>query len=151
MQRHNLHKHHNSKQLRKYANYFLGIWQVDGHMYGIHDVVSHLTKSGVGCEIICNSEGGCQIVGPGPTGKVTGLTSKIGWTEVTPVCSFLIGVGCLNVSCALQLRWAATVLDLILFRGGCPSNCKESDVRQAVLLLDALDFFSLTVTLGGGG
>ena len=33
-----------------------------------------------------------------------------------------------NVSCALWLRWAATVLDLILFLGGCSSNCKGSDV-----------------------
>ena len=47
-------------------------------MYGIHEVVSHLTKSGVRCESICNYEGGCQLVSPGPTGKVTGLTSRIG-------------------------------------------------------------------------
>ena len=53
-------------------------------MHGIHEVVSHLTKLEVGCEIICNKEGGCQIVGPGPTGKVTSLTSRIGWTEVFP-------------------------------------------------------------------
>ena len=67
-------------------------------MYGIHDVVSHITKSGVRCEIICNSEGRCQIVGPGPSGKVTSLTSKIGWAEVFPRCLFPIGVGGLNVS-----------------------------------------------------
>ena len=53
-------------------------------MYGIREVASHLNKLGVRCEIICNNEIGCQIVGPGSTGKVTGLTSRIGWTEVFP-------------------------------------------------------------------
>ena len=53
-------------------------------MYGICEVVIHLTKLGVRCESICNNEGGNQIVGPGPTDKVTGLTSRIGWTEVFP-------------------------------------------------------------------
>ena len=62
-------------------------------MYGIHEVVSHLTKSGVRCEIICSKEGGCQIVRPGPTGKVTSLTSRIGWTRFFPECSFPVGVG----------------------------------------------------------
>ena len=52
-------------------------------MYGIHEGVSLLTKLGVGYEIICRKEGRCQIVGPGSTGKVTGLTSRIGWTEVS--------------------------------------------------------------------
>ena len=117
-------------------------------MYGICKVVNHLTKSGVRCKIICNSEGRCQIVGPGPTGKVTGLASRIGWTEVFPECSFPKEVGGLNVSCALRSRWAATVLDLILFLGGCSSDCKGSDIGQAALLLDALDFFSLTVKWG---
>ena len=53
-------------------------------MYGICEVVSHFTKLGVRCEIIYSKEGGCRIVGPGPTGNVTGLTSRIGWTEVFP-------------------------------------------------------------------
>ena len=51
-----------------------------------------------------------------------------------------------DVSCALWSRWAATVLDLILFLGGCSSNDIGSDVGWTALLLDALVFFSLTVT-----
>ena len=78
-------------------------------MCGIHEVVSLLTKSGVGCEIICSKEGGCQIVGPGPTGKVNSLTSRIGWTEVFTKCSFSVVVGGFDISCALWSRWAATV------------------------------------------
>ena len=40
------------------------------------------------------------------------------------------------------------MLDLILFLGGCSSDCKGSDIGWAALLLDVLDFFSLTVTEG---
>ena len=54
----------------------------------------------------------------------------------------------LNVSCTLWSRWAATVLDLILFLDGCSSDCKGSDVGWATLLVDVLNFFSLTVTWG---
>ena len=54
-------------------------------------MVSHLTESGVGCEIICNNEGGCQTVDPGPTGKVTSLTRRTGWGKVFPM-----GVGGLD-------------------------------------------------------
>ena len=119
---------------------------VSGRLEGSHMAfMSLLTKSGVGCEIICSKEGGCQIVGPGPTGKVTGLTSRIGWTEVFPKCSFPVVVGGFDVSCALWSRWAATVLDLILFLGGCSSNGKVRDVGWAALLLDTAGLFSLTV------
>ena len=118
-------------------------------MYGIHEVVSHLTKLGVGCEIICSKEGRCHIVCPDPTGKVTSLTSRIGWTKVFPECSFPVGVGGFNTPCALQSRWAATV-DLILFLGGYPSDGKDWDIEWAVLFLSAADFFSLTVTWGVG-
>ena len=111
-------------------------------------MVSCLTKSEVGCEIICSKEGRCQIVCPGLTGRVTSLTSRIGWTKVFPECSFPLGVGDFDVSCALQLGWAATVLDLILFLGVHPSNCKDWDIGWAVLLLDAFSLFSLTVTWG---
>ena len=72
-------------------------------MYGIREVVSLLTKLGVGCEIICSKQGGCQIVGPGPTGKVTSLASRIGWTKVFPECLFPVGVGSFDVSCVLWL------------------------------------------------
>ena len=68
-------------------------------MYGICEVLSHLTKSGVGCEIICSREGGCQIVGSKPTGKVTSLTSRIGWTKVFSRCSFPIEVEGFDVPC----------------------------------------------------
>ena len=60
---------------------YLAGWRLT---YGIHEVVSHLTKLGVGQEIICSGEGGCQIIGSEPTGKVTGLSNRIGWTEVFP-------------------------------------------------------------------
>ena len=118
-------------------------------MYGICEVVSHLTKSGVGCEIICSKEGWCQIVYPDLTGKVTSLTNRIGWTKVFPKCLFTIRVGGFNIPCALQSRWAATVLNLIVFLGGYPSNGIDWDIGWAVLFLSAADFFSLTVTWGG--
>ena len=51
-----------------------------------------------------------------------------------------------DVSCALWSRWAVTVLDLILFLGGCSSDCQGRYIGQAALLLDALDFVSLTMT-----
>ena len=37
----------------------------------MYEVVSLFTRSGVGCEIICIKEGGCQTVGPNSAGKVT--------------------------------------------------------------------------------
>ena len=55
-------------------------------------------------------------------------------------------MGGFDVSCALWLRWDATVLDLILFLGGCSANGKGRDVGQAALLLDTSGFFSFTVT-----
>ena len=97
-------------------------------MQGIHEVVSHLTKLEVVCEIICSREGRCQIVGSEPTGKVAGLTSRIGWTKVFPKCSFPIEVEGFDVPCILWLRWAATVLDLILFLGRCSSDGKVRDI-----------------------
>ena len=56
--------------------------------------------------------------------------------------------GGFNMPCALQSRWAATVLDLILFLGGYPSDIKDWDLGSAVLFLSVADFFSLTVTWG---
>ena len=117
-------------------------------MCGIHEVVSCLTKLGVRCEIICSREGRCQIVGSKPTGKVTGLTSRIRWTKVFPKCSFPVEVEGFDVPCILQLTWAATVLDQILFLGRCSSNGKVRDVGWAALFLSAVDFFSLTVAWG---
>ena len=82
-------------------------------------------------------------------GKVTGLTSRIGWTEVFPERTFSVGVEGFNIPCVLWLRWAATVLDLVLFLGGYPSDIKDWDLGWAVLFLGVADFFSLTVTCGG--
>ena len=57
-------------------------------------------------------------------------------------------MGGFDVSCALWSRWAGTVLDLILFLGGCSSNGKVRDVGWATLFLSAIDFFSLTGSWG---
>ena len=56
--------------------------------------------------------------------------------------------GGFNIPCALQFRWAATVLDLILFLGGYPSDVKDWNLGWAVLFLSVADFFSLTVMWG---
>ena len=107
----------------------------------ICEVVSYLTKSGVGWDTICSRDGGCQMIGSEPTGKVTGLTNRTGWA---PKCSIPIEVEGFDIPCILLLKWAATVLDLILFLGGCSSNGKVRDLGQAVLF----DFFSPTVSWG---
>ena len=107
-------------------------------MYGICEVVSHLTKSRVRCEIVCSREGGCQMVGSGPTDKVTGLTSRIRWTKVFPKCSFLIEVEGFVIPCVLWSRWAATVLDLVLFLGRCSS---DGLFFFQVLLISSLSLF----------
>ena len=90
-------------------------WQAGGPTYGIHEVVSHLTKSGIGWDTICSRDGWCQMISSVPTGKVTGLTSKIGWTKVSPECSFPIKVEGSDVPCILLSRWVVAVLGLILF------------------------------------
>ena len=100
-------------------------------MHGIHEVMSQITKSGVRCGIICSREGGCQIVGSEPTGKVTGLTGRIGWTKVFPKCSIPIEVDGFDVPCIPWSRWAATVLDLILFLGGWVSQALQVVVKIA--------------------
>ena len=114
-------------------------------MNGICEVVSHLTKSGVRCDTIHSRDGGCQIIGSEPTGKVTSLTSRIGWT---PKCSIPIEVEGFDVPCILWSRWAATVLDLILFLDRCSSDDMVRDLGWAALFLSAIDFFSLTVSWG---
>ena len=85
------------------------------------------------------------MIGSEPTGKVTGLTNRIGWT---PKCSIPIEVEGFDIPCILLLRWAATVLDLILFLGRCFSDGKVRDLGQAALFLSAVVFFSLTVSWG---
>ena len=85
------------------------------------------------------------MIGSEPTGKVTSLTNRTGWT---PKCSIPIEVVDFDVPCILQSRWAATVLDLILFLGRCSSNDMVRDLGWAALFLSAVDFFSLTVSWG---
>ena len=85
------------------------------------------------------------MIGSEPTGKVTGLTNRTGWA---PKRSIPIEVEGFDVPCLLQSRWAATVLDLILYLGGCSSNGKVRDLGWAVLFPSAVDFFSLTVSWG---
>ena len=76
---------------------------------------------------------------------MTGLTSRIGWT---PKCSIPIEVDGFDVPCILLSWWAATVLGLIFFLGGCSSDGKVRDLGWAALFLSAVEFFSLTVSLG---
>ena len=78
------------------------------------------------------------MIGSEPTGKVTGLSNRTGWA---PKCSIPIEVEGFDVPCILLSRWAATVLDLILFLGGCSSNSKVRDLRWTALFLHAVDFF----------
>ena len=87
------------------------------------------------------------MIGSEPTGKVTGPTNRTGWA---PNHSIPIKVEDFDVPCILQLRWAATVLDLILFLGRYSSDGKVRDLGWAVLFLSAVDFISLTVSWGGG-
>ena len=87
-------------------------------------------------------------MGSKPTGKVTSLTSRIGWTKVFPRCSFPIEVEGFDIPCIMWLRWAATVLDLVLFLVRCSSDGKVKDVGQVALFLSAVDFFSLTEAWG---
>ena len=87
------------------------------------------------------------MIGSEPTGKVTSLTNRIGWT---PKCSIPIEVEGFDMSCIWLLRWAVTVLDLILFLGGCSSNGKVRDLGWAALFLSAVVFFSLSLCHGGG-
>ena len=149
--KHHHSKHHNSKQLGlQNANYFLGIWQARGFTYGICEVVSHLTKLGVGWDTIFSRDGGCQIVGSKPTGKMTSITRRIGWAKVFPKCLFPIEVEGFDVPGILWSRWAATVLGLVLFLGGCSPDGKVRDAWWAALFLRAVDFFSLRVVWGVG-
>ena len=78
-------KHLNTKQSQVKTSishtsqfYFLYVWQAGELTYGICEVVSFLTKLGVGCDTICSKGGGFQIAGSVPTDKGTGLTSKKG-------------------------------------------------------------------------
>ena len=54
-----------------------------------------------------------------------------------------------NIPCILPSRWAATVLDLILFFSGYSSDGKVRDLGWAALFLSAVVFF-LPLCHGGG-
>ena len=116
-----------------------------GYLAGWRAHIWHFTKSGVGWDTIHSRDGRCQIIGSESTGKVTSLTSRIGWI---PKCSISIEVKAFDVPCILLSRWAATVLGLILFLGRCSANGKVRDLEQAALFLSAVEF-SLTVSWGG--
>ena len=125
--------------------YFLYVWQAGEFTYGIREVVSFLTNLGVGWDTICSKGGGFQIIGSVPTDKGTGLTSKKGGT---PKCSISIEVEGSDVPCKLWLRGVVVVVGLTLFLGGFPSKDKTKDVGRAALFLNAVDFFSLSVSWG---
>ena len=110
--------------------------------------MSFLTKSGVGWDTICSKGGGFQIAGSVPTDKGTGLISKKG---ETPKCSIPTEVEGSDVPCKLWLRGVVVVVGLTLFLGGFSSEDKTKEVGLAALFLSAIDFFSLPVSLGGGG
>ena len=107
--------------------------------------MSFLTKSGVGWDTICSKGGGFQTAGSVPTGNVTDLTNRIGWT---PKCRFPLTMGVSGFLGKLGSRRAATVLGLILFLGGFSSKGKTKDVGHVALFLSAVDFFSLSVSWG---
>ena len=109
-------------------------------------MVSHLTKSGVRWDTIHSRDGKCQIIGPEPTGKVTGLTRRIGQTSKY---SIPIEVEGFDIPCILLLRWAAIVLALILFLGRCSSDDMVRNLVWTSLFLSTVDFFSLTVSCWG--
>ena len=52
--------------------------------------MSFLTNSGVGWHTVCSKDGGFQVVGSTPTGNLTGLTNRIGWT---PECVLSVVMG----------------------------------------------------------
>ena len=125
--------------------YFLYVWQAKELTYVIHEVVSFLTKSGVGWDTICSKGGGFQTAGSVPTGNVTDLTNRIGWT---PKCKFPLVIGVSDFLGKLGSRRAVSVLGLILFLGGFSSEDKTRDLGHAALFLNAVDFFSLSVSCG---
>ena len=125
--------------------YVLYVWQAGELTYGIHEVVSFLTKSGVGRDTICSKGGGFQTAGSVLTGNVTDLTNGIGWT---PKCKFPLVMGVSDFLGKLGSRRAVSVLGLILFLGGFSSEDKTKDVARAALFLSAVDFFSLSVSWG---
>ena len=125
--------------------YFLYVWQARELTYGIHEVVSFLTKSGVGWDTICSKGGAFQTAGSVLTGNVTDQTNRIGWT---PKCKFPLVMGVSDFLGKLGSRRAVSVLGLILFLGGFSSEDKTKDVGHAALFLSAADFFSLSVSWG---
>ena len=77
--------------------------------------MSFLTNSGVGRDTICSKDGGFKVAGSVPTGNLTGLTNRIGWT---PKCVLSVVMGVFGLLAEFESRRAATVLGLLLFLDG---------------------------------
>ena len=107
--------------------------------------MSFLTNSGVGRDTICSKDGGFKVAGSVPTGNLTGLTNRIGWT---PECVLSVVMGVSGLLAGLESRRAATVLGLLLFLGGFPSEDKIKDEGLTTLFLNVLEFLSLSVSWG---
>ena len=109
--------------------------------------MSFLTSSGVGWDTICSEGGGFQTASSVPTGNVTDLTNRTGWT---PKCVFSLKKGVSGLLGKLGSRKATTVLGLILFLDGFTSEGNTKDVGCVVLFLSAVEFFSFSVSWGWG-
>ena len=77
------------------------------------------------------------MTGSVPTGNLTGLTNRMGWT-LDCVLSVVIGVSCLLAE--VLLRRAATVLVFLLFLGDFPSEGKIKDEGLTTLFVSVLEF-----------
>ena len=77
------------------------------------------------------------MVGSIPTGNLTGLTNRIGWT---PECVLSVVMGVSGLLAEMQSRRAATVLVLLLFLGDFPSEGKIKDEGVTTLFLSTLEF-----------
>ena len=108
-------------------------------------LVSFLTNSGVGWGTICSKGGGFQVAGSVPTGNLTDLTNRIGWT---PKCVFSLVMGVSGLLTELGSRRAATVLCLILFLGGFSPEGKIKDVGLVTPFLNVFEFLSLFMSWG---
>ena len=76
------------------------------------------------------------MVGLIPTGNLTGLTNRIGWT---PECVLSVTMGVSGLLVEVQSRRVATVLGLLLFLDGFLSEGIIKDEGLTTLLLSALE------------
>ena len=99
--------------------------------------MSFLTNSGVGRDTICSKDDGFQIAGSIPTGNLTDLTNRVGWA---PKCVFSMVIGVSGLLAEFESRRAATVLGLLLFLGGFPSEDKIKNEGLTTLFLNFWNF-----------